>query len=140
MNQTNKRSVYFKAAWSDVLAVIVSNNFPHKPIISESYNLSSIYIRRIGYVSVLQVFNKNKSNFLYAYKIIKDIQLSKKKNYCSFYHASSLAMHSSIGINGGLIFSKGAIQYQEFFTRYDELLSGEKLSLEHNLNLTLNIH
>lgn len=70
--------MYVKAAWSDVLAITVSNNSPHKPIILESYKLSPIYIRKIGLVSKLQIFNENKNNFLYAYKIIKDIQLSKK--------------------------------------------------------------
>lgn len=76
MNQTNKRSVYFKAAWSNVLAITVSKN-SHEPIILESYKLSPIYIRKIGLVSKLQIFNENKNNFLYENKIIKDIQLSK---------------------------------------------------------------
>lgn len=76
MNQTNKRSVYFIAAWSNVLAITVSKN-SHKPIILESYKLSPIYIRKIGLISKLQIFNENKNNFLYENKIIKDIQLSK---------------------------------------------------------------
>lgn len=77
MNQTNKRSVYFKAAWSNVLAIITVSKNSHKPIILESYKLSPIYIRKIGLVSKLQIFNENKNNFLYENKIIKDIQLSK---------------------------------------------------------------
>lgn len=55
-----------KAAWSDFLAVTVSNEFSYKPIISESYRLLHIYTNRIGILSKLEIFRLYKIISLWA--------------------------------------------------------------------------
>lgn len=57
--------VFFKAAWSDVLAITISNNSPYKPtILLESYILSLIYTSKIGLLSKLKISKVNSSNLV----------------------------------------------------------------------------
>lgn len=58
-----------KDDWSDFLVISVSNNFPNKLVILESYDFSPINTSRIGLFSkleMLDVFKVNKTNFLMA--------------------------------------------------------------------------
>lgn len=62
LHQIDRDKKLFTAEWSIFVVVTVSNNFPYKAIILESYRLLPIYTSRISLLSKLEILKVN--NFL----------------------------------------------------------------------------
>lgn len=57
---------HFKAAKFHILVFIVSHNFPHKPIIEESYRLLPFHASKISLLSKIKIFKVNRKGMLHV--------------------------------------------------------------------------
>lgn len=75
--------ISFKSAWSDYLAIIVSNKFPYKLIIFEKkYTLLHIYPSRISLISKLAIFKLNENDFYWHTSKMHHDNALERESFC----------------------------------------------------------